>query len=189
MDIPQTFLDDLDVEFQGRLRARFSGMQQAVIIEQKVGRNILPSLKRDRYTNERRQSLAEGYMPIMTVSVSEKVRCPECNYWLEVPNRETKQIRCFSCKLKGRTSLIIAGYFPLNSFLINHLKEIDPVRNMDKDMTQELDRQNERKAELMQRQLSNDAESYASDNLNQLMGIPTFGYTSKKLAGTDVKGF
>jgi len=190
MDIPDTFTKDLEIDFQGRLRARWSPKQQAVIIEQRVGKNILPSLPRKSYDNERRQSLAEGYIPIMTVSASSRMRCPECSTWVEVPDRETRQVSCLYCKLRGRSTKFTAGFYPLNSFLLNHLKEIDPLRNATDEMAKKMIEQNELRTELMQKQLAHDAESYASDNLNRLMQIPTFSYAGLKAKeGTTVKGF
>ncbi len=190
MDIPETFAHDLEIEFQGRLRARFSPKSQAVIIEQRVGKNVLPSLPRKFYDNEKRQALAEGYMPIMTVSLSETMKCPECTYVLKVPNRETAQIVCLSCKLKQRSTKITAGFYPLNSSLLHHLKEIDPLRNMDRNMAMEMVERNERMTEIHQKSLRNDAEDYASDNIERLMGIPSAKYSGMKvMEGTEVKGF
>jgi hypothetical protein len=49
---------------------------------------------------------------------------------------------------------------------------------------------NERKSEVMQQELYNNADAYASDNLNRLMGIPQFGYNGTKAKeGTELKGF
>jgi hypothetical protein len=189
VDIPTEFTTSLSVEFQDRLRARWSGKQQAIIIEQRVGKNILPSLPRISYSDERRQSLAEGYMPIMTVAVSETMRCPSCNLKVNVPNRETKQIRCLYCQVKGRKTLITAGYYPLNSFLIEHLKSIDPLRNMDKDMVKEMNERNEKMLQKQQEQLQDNAIAYSNDNFNRLVGIQQTGYTGKIKAGTEVKGF
>jgi hypothetical protein len=191
VEIPHTFTTELSVEFQDRLRARYSPKQNAIVIEQRVGKNIIGSIPRRMIQdNERRQSLAEGYKPFMTIAISEKVRCPECDYWIEVPNRETRQVKCLYCKLKGRNTSLIAGYYPLNHHLINHLKSIDPLRNMDDKIANKLTEQNEKIAEQQQKQLSNDAEAYTSDNLNRLMQIPTFGYSGTKAKeGTEVKGF
>lgn len=119
-------------------------------------------------------------MPIMTVAVSETMRCPDCGYKLVVPFNETMQLSCLACKLKGRNTKVIAGYYPLNHILLNHLKSIDPLRNMDEDMIGKMNEYNEKKMEQQQKQLSDDAESYASDNINRLMGIPTFGYAGVK---------
>ena len=141
------------------------------------------------YDDERRQSLAEGYLPIMTVSVSEKMRCPEDGYWLDVPNRETKQITCLACKLKGRTTKVTAGFYPLNSSLLNHLKAIDPLRNMDRDLAKEMLEANEKLTEIQQKELYNQADAYASDNLNRLMGIPVSSLSASKIfEGTNVRG-
>ena len=192
MEIPEIFLEDLKVEFQDRLRAKFSRKQNATLIQQRMARNVIGSLNRKflKHDDERRQHLAEGYKTIMTVAASETIRCPECCMKLEVPKLETRQIKCLYCKLKGRKTQVTSGYYPLNSSLINHLKAIDPMRNMDNNLVQATMDQNERIAKQQQKQLYDNAHDYASDNLNRLMGIPVVGYAGTKLKeGTQVKGF
>ena len=142
------------------------------------------------YSDERRQSLAEGYMPILTVSASEQIRCPECAMFVEVPNRETQQVRCWYCASRGRTTRITAGFYPLNSSLINHLKSIDPLRNMESDDVAKMQEYNEKLIAQRQAEISANAEAYTSDNINRLMGILQTGYSGTKVKeGTDIKGF
>lgn len=189
MEIPETFLTELSVEFQDRLRARYSAKQNSVVIEQKVGRNIVGSVPRKLLSNETRQSLAEGYKPIMQVAVSEVIRCEDCSSKIPVPFNETREVKCEYCKLKGRVSRYHVGFYPLNVTLINHLKSIDPLRNMDKNFAAEMQAQNERIAEQQQKSLYDEAESYANDNIYKLMGIPTKGMNGKIMTGTELKGF
>lgn len=181
MEINESFKDDLRIEFQGRLRVRWSGKQQSYLIQQRVGRNLIGNISRKTFKDsEKVQDLAEGYRTIMVVSPAEKTRCPECSTWLDVPNRTTAQIKCEFCKFKGRNVSFIAGYYPLNSSLIQHLKSIDPLRDGDKDMQKKLDQHNEKLTSSMQKKISQDAEDYTSDNLNRLMGILSVGYSGMK---------
>lgn len=192
MYIPESFQEDLEREFQGRLRARWSGKKQCVVIEQRVARNVVGSLPRELFkkNDETRQSLAEGYKQVMDVAVSEQMKCPECTTTLSVPNRTTAQITCMGCRVKGRTKKYIVGYYPLDTNLINHLKSIDPLRNLEKDTAAELNAYNEKIAEAQQKQLSEEAEAYTSDNLNRLMQIPSFSYSGNKIKqGTELRGF
>lgn len=182
MEINEIFQEELKREFQERLRIRWNGKKQAYTVEQRVGKNIIGQLPRElfKHNDFYRQGLAEGYKPIMDVAVSETMRCPSCNTKLTVPNRETKQFRCTYCQSKGRRSLLLAGYYPLNSFLINHLKTIDPLRNMEVNQVQRLQDYNEKLMEREQAKLSDEAEAYTSDNLNRLMGILQTGYSGMK---------
>lgn len=189
MEIPETFLTDLKVEFQERLRARYSAKQNCVVIEQRVGKNVIGSVPRSMLSNETRQSLAEGYKPIMQVAVGETIRCKDCSNKISVPFCSTEEVKCLYCKLKGRVSKYHVGFYPLNIKLINHLKEIDPLRNMDKDLAKEMQEQNERITAQQQKALYNDAESYANDHIYKLMGIPTKSMAGKVMQGTELKGF
>jgi hypothetical protein len=189
VEIPETFEQTLAIEFQDRLRIRWSGKQQSFLIQQRVGPNLIGSVPRRLLDSEKRQDLAQGYRTIMNVSPSEIVKCPECSIKLNVPYKETRQIKCLYCQLKQRSTFIAAGYFPLDSSLINHLKSIDPIRQMDSDDVQRMQTHNDRISESQQKQLYDDAESYSSDNINQLMGILQTGYGGMKVKdGTEVKG-
>lgn len=181
MEIPETFEQDLDREFQNRLRIKWNRKKNSFTIEQKVGQNIIGSLPREMFKDSfYKQSLAEGYKPIIDVAVSETLKCPNCAEILNVPNRETKQFKCLNCQSKGKRTIFVAGYFPLNSFLINYLKTIDPIRNLEVDQAKRILEHNEKLAAMEQKKLSDDAEAYTSDNLNKLMGILQTGYSEVK---------
>jgi len=190
LEIPQNFIALLDIEFQSRLRVKWSGKQQAYLIQQKIGPNLVGSVPRGKLDAEKVNDLAQGYLTIMTVSPSEKMKCQECSSSLSVPNRETRQIRCLYCKVRGRSTQVIAGYYPLDSNLIAHLKTIDPMRNMETDQVSRMNDHNENLQKAQLKELANEAESYADDNLAKLMGIPEFKYAGNKIKeGTELTGF
>jgi len=188
MEINETFLDDLEITFQGRLRARWSAKQRAIIIEQRTARSLIGSVPRRAYDNETRQSLAEGYKLLMTVAPRETIRCARCNYTLEVPKLETREITCLQCKLSGLRGKVFAGYYPLNSSLIHYLKSIDPLRDNNESNASKMVEYNENITKQQQRQLFNASEAYADDNFNRIVGIQQVGRT-KVMAGTELKGF
>jgi hypothetical protein len=189
MDISETFKDELRIEFQDRLRIKWSGKSQAFLIQQRVGKNLIGSVPRAKLGLEKSMDLAEGYRTILSVAPSEHMKCPDCFTSISVPKLETKELKCLYCKLRGRSTKIVAGYYPLNSSLINHLKEIDPIRNLDRDLIAEMNDRNEKIQEAQVKQLSKDAEDYSSDNINKLMGILQTGYSGMKVKeGSEVKG-
>ena len=105
--------------------------------------------------------------------------CPIDGTTLKVPVMETAEVKCDFCRMKGREGRFRAAYFPLSESLIDYLKKIDPERGATKELAEAADRYNQAMLASRERDLSNTIEASTKENFNQLVGIPSVGYTGK----------
>lgn len=123
----------------------------------------------------------------MSISQGDRMCCPECKWReLRVPVREFADIRCDFCASLGKQGRVVAGYFPLDDSLIDHLKKIDPDGNHSRNITKEIDQRNQAREMSNERDMSNIVESAGNDHYDQLVGIPHFGYSQAKLWPSDL---
>lgn len=122
----------------------------------------------------------DGYHYVMSIRAGDRMPCPECNYKLHVPVRDTVQQFCGYCTLKGRKTEVIAGFWPLDDTLITHLKKINPKRGGQKELAEEADRRNRLLVQSMEEDAFRDGYAAFDDNYNRLVGIPQVGYTGKE---------
>jgi hypothetical protein len=179
---PDSFVTRLHEVFDGRLRIRFSDKEQNFHIEQKVGRAVVAPCK----IEEGRDDLIrarDGYHPVMTITPGDRMRCPSCHYDLPVPVRETVDMRCPFCAFHGRTTRIVAGYWPLDDSLIAHLQMIDPLRDGQTELAEAADRHNRMLLQSQEDAAVAPGYAYADENYNRLVGIPQVGYTGKEFQG------
>lgn len=182
MEAPQEFVDRLHRIFDGRLRIRWSKSLHEFHIEQKVGRAALPPIRIDEGNDDLIRA-RDGYMFVMSVRTGDRMPCPECHLTLRVPVRDTWEITCGYCQLKGRRRSVVAGFWPLDDTLLDYLRKIDPLRGKQSEQAEEADRHNQ----FLLASQENDAMApgYAAfdDNYNRLVGIPQVGYTGKVFTG------
>lgn len=180
MDAPQSFVDALERTFDGRLRIRWSAAERQFHIEQKVGRAVVPPVRIDEGRDDLIRA-RDGYHPVMTVTPGDRMRCPSCNYDLKVPVRDTHDIRCGYCQMMGRTTRVVAGYWPLDDSLIEHLRKIDPHRDAQKELAEEADQHNRLLLKAQEDAALAPAMAAFNDDYRRLVGIPMVGYTGKEL--------
>lgn len=165
--------------FDGRLRIRWSQAEQQFLIEQKVGRAMVAPIRiednRDDLIRAR-----DGYHPVMTITAGDRMRCPSCHSELKVPVRETHDIKCGYCALLGRTTRIIAGFWPLDDALLDHLRHIDPLNDYQDELAEAADRHNRMLLKSQEDQVSNDGYAALEEQYNRLVGIPQVGRTMKE---------
>lgn len=182
MDAPSSFVEQLERVFNGRLRIRWSAKNQEFHIEQKVGRGFaLAPVAID----EGRDDLIcarDGYFHVMAIKAGDRMPCPSCNYKLTVPVMDTADMKCPYCALMGRTTRVVAGYWPLNERLIEHLRKIDPLRGAQQELAEEADRYNRALIKSAENTYSDVVTSKASDDYNRLVGIPQVGFTGREHA-------
>lgn len=179
MEAPSGFVARLRERFNNRLRIRWSNKEQEWHIEQQVGRAVLPNCPVGEW-NDSLIRARDGYHFIMAVTTGDRKRCPKCNYTLHVPVRDTWDIRCEYCALRGRQSRMVAGFWPLDDALLEHLQKIDPLRGGSDELRDQADNRNK----LLLAAEENDAMApgyaYADEHYNRLVGIPQVGYTGKE---------
>lgn len=176
MNAPQAFQERLEREFRGRLRIRFSRKEQEWQIEQKVGRATLPDTYISLYNDDAIRA-ADGYLHVMSVRQGDRMPCPTCRYELKVPVFATVDVACPYCESRGRTTRIVAGYYPLEGdALIQHLRRLDPERGASVELARDADRRNDARLASMERDAL-EASYGVSQDFNRLFGIQQTGYT------------
>lgn len=176
MNIPTAFEDRLRKAFDGRLRIRWSNRAHEWRLEQRVGRAITAPVR----IEEDRDDLIcarDGYDYVLSVRSGDRMPCPQCEWTeLKVPIREFRDIRCPYCASRGKQGRTVAGYFPLDDTLIQHLQMIDPLRGASKELAAAADRRNDALMASAERQLSNTVMAHGADHYNEVVGIPQFSY-------------
>ncbi len=185
---PQEFVDQLTATFDGRLRIRWSNTAHEFHIEQRVARGLVnfpPTGNDDELIR-----LRDGYFYVMSIRNGDRMPCPKCATTLKVPLRQIRELSCPNCKGRGVEHRVSAGYFPLDSTLIDYLKMIDPMRGASKEMRAKIDAHNDKFTAAQRQKVLDEAVAAGHDDFNRIAGIPEFGYGgSKILPGTDLKGF
>jgi len=183
MKAPDSFVELLRRAFDGRYRIRWSDRDQEFHLEHKVATAVIPPVRiesdRDDLIRAR-----DGYDYVMSVRQGDRMPCPECGLTLKVPVRDTWQITCGYCKLKGRTTHVVAGFWPLDDTLIDHLRKIDPYRGAQKELTAVADQRNRLLLQAQENDAMAPGYAAADDLYRRLVGIPLTGYTGKELPGT-----
>lgn len=120
----------LEREFQGRLRARRSAETGDVQIEERVGRGIFdPPTARTHRESDRWIRARDGYTLVMAIKPGDRMACSACGLTVKVPVLRMAEAPCPYCRnAKKRDSTAFVGFYPLGWTLIDHLKNIDPLR-------------------------------------------------------------
>lgn len=173
---PDSFKESLDKQFNGKLRIRWSDKEQEWQIEEKISRASLPDQLVDDWDDHAIRA-RDGYGYVCGVRPGDRMPCPKCGTELKVPVNHFAEVKCDYCRLKGRNSSIIAGFFELGDMLLEHLRRLDPIRGWrDKFIYGTFD-------EHRQAQIDKEIENMSpiwSDAYKRLVGIPMVGYTSKE---------
>lgn len=185
---PQSFIDRLESDFQGRLRIRWSIAKGEFHIEEKVGRAALAPFRisdiDDRYIRAR-----DGYHFIMAVKAGTSVPCRICGLKCSVPECRTAEIKCSYCEsVKTRRGREFGGYWPLNDTLLEHLRKCDPKNDGHIAAVKSQDLQEVRREMDRKRSMFNTIESATLDDKYQLFDTPFTGYTGKVLPNSTING-
>lgn len=169
---PRSFTESLKTQFGGRLRIRWSPKQQQWQIEEKIARST-GDMPQDSYNDEATR-LRDGYALVCTVTPGDRMPCPKCRTTLYVPVFHFGMVKCDYCAVQGRNTNIIAGHFPLNDSLLEHLRRLDPIRAYRDDFIYpEYNEWIEKKID----QKVEDLTPIWSDHYRRLVGIPMVGYS------------
>ncbi len=175
---PEQFVRDLERNFHGRMRIRWSNQKHEWVIEEKVARGLLP----DEYTaadNDNAIRLRDGYGLVCSVKTGDRMPCPRCKLELKVPVHEFAEVRCPFCAHQGRSESIVAGYFDLNDRLIQHLRRISAEYTWRDEILDEVKTSEIKQQESQERDLDNIGEAVASEGYNRMNEVLQVGYTSK----------
>lgn len=184
--IPSAFEERLRDAFDGRLRIRWSVKARELRIEQKVGNAITIPIRIDADRDDL-ICARDGYDYLLSIRSGDRMPCPECEWTeLKVPVRDFVDIRCAYCASKGKQGRTVAGYWPLDDSLIDHLKKIDPLRGASQRLAKEADLANARRLASLEADFSNTIYAHGADHYAELVGIPQFGYSHAKHWPTDL---
>lgn len=173
---PESFVEKLEREFRGRLRIRWSQERHEWQIEQRIRRGLFPGVKptkrgwdesSDRYIRHR-----DGVVHVLSVRTGTTMDCPRCRTEMKVPFMETHFVHCPLCKLRGFTNAWAVVHFPLGDSLIDYLKKIDPENPISERLAADLDRQNEKLAEVMEQDALNAGTAAFEQDYRRIVGIP-----------------
>jgi hypothetical protein len=181
---PQDFVDRLRDTFDGRLRVRWSAAAQEFQIEQKVGRASVAPCRIDEGRDDLIRA-RDGFHPVMSIRAGDRMPCPKCEYELKVPIRDTVDLRCPYCEMRGAQTRLVVGFWPLDDSLIEHLRKIDPLRDDQGEQAARADHHNRLLLQSQENSMSDAVTSAASDDYRRLVGIPMVGYTGKELLAAD----
>ena len=180
--VPAEFSKRLAQEFNERIRIRWSSAQSEFHIEQRVRRGAhdgpLRNSQDDAGIRQR-----DGYLYLFSVRPGTKMPCPRCRHELSVPVAKIQEISCASCKLHGREHRVIAGYFPLNDTLIDHLKMLDPERGASQRLNAQVLANNMANQAKLGQAVVDKTTDKMSDDFSRIAGIPHVGYTGKEFRG------
>jgi hypothetical protein len=182
LEAPTTFTERLHEAFDGRLRIRWSVHEQQFLIEQKVGRAVVAPIRIDEDRDDLIRA-RDGYHPVMVITPGDRMRCPKCHYEMRVPVRDTHDLKCQFCALSGRPTRVVAGYWPLDDSLIEHLRKIDPLRDGQDELAAEADAHNRRLIQAAENAASREGYAALDERYNRMVGIPQVGYTGKEFRG------
>lgn len=174
MEAPSEFVSRLTKEFGGRLRIRWSNKRGAWMLEQKVGRSVLPKtfIPED---NDELIRARDGYWFFMEIRPGTRMPCPKCGLELQVPIMDTAQVTCDYCRLRGKEGRYAACYFPLGDALIQHIRRLDPTGTHYDEVIPQLDAHNQALLEAQERQTINNTIAATAERFNRIVGIPTAG--------------
>lgn len=173
--VPEWFEEQLEREFRGELRLRWSEQRKEWHIEQRVGRAALSPPKRWDPHSDRLVRARDGYHFFGAIQPRTTRTCPSCKWPIQVPELTFKEAQCGYCGYKGLSGRMVLAYFPLGWQLIDWLKKHDPTRDHMKRTLKEIDLHNER----VELEKEGRAEEERQDVLTDILldQIPTFGYT------------
>lgn len=120
---PDWFLERLEREHDGQMRIRWSRARGEWLIEEKIGRAALPPRREDPLDDDFIRA-RDGYGYLMSVRPGTRMACPLCGLDMSVAVRRSAECVCEHCRRKGRRSRWVAGFWPLDESLLEHLRKL-----------------------------------------------------------------
>lgn len=176
---PSGFTAQLQREFGGRLRIRWSDKRGEWHIEQRVGRAVVPPRFVSDYDDDSIRA-RDGYAFVMAIRPGDRMPCPGCGFTVKVPVMHSGEVRCDYCRSRERDGRYAAAYFPLGTALIQHLRRIDPLLGWNKNLAAEADARNVAVLRDKEKAVEDAIYGGTSENWKRIAGIPQVGYTGRE---------
>jgi hypothetical protein len=179
---PTDFRRALAREFHDDLRLRWSQVRRTWLLEAKAGRGLfdIPVAAEEWRRADEQIQLRDGYRPFMEIREYPKMPCPGCGAGLKLKPFESIQATCPRCKA---TSTVAC--YPLGDTLLDRLRQLNPKGTYRQNLAREVDRHNAARTRSAEREVSTTVEAGTRDLYNDMVGIPSFGYTGRTGAWTD----
>ena len=170
----ESFNHQLGVEFDHKLRLRWSLRRGTWQIERKTARASAPKRPVDSLDDEGIRYV-EGYHLVMEVAPGDRAKCPKCSRGTHIPVMRMKEAVCEHC---GR--VFRAVYWPLSDSLLERLRYTDPDRDGIDRVFAEVDRAGEERERLSVRQRHHQTEAIWKDAKRQAFDSAGVGYTGNE---------
>lgn len=175
MRVPEWFAHQLDVEFRGRFRVRWSNARHCFVIDEVTGRGTaMAPMRFYRKVQRLRPDLREEYLfrmahgttPYVEVYPGTRASCPACLSDVSLKTHTWEFAHCRACGKDFK-----AVHYELGWMLLEQLRYNDFERGGDERQVEEMDRANEAKEKGEVRENRNVLEAVVKDNWNQIAGI------------------
>jgi len=186
MFAPSSFTRQLQREFDGRYRLRWSKKRQEWHLEQKVGVGAADLPFRLDEEDDSLVRAKDGYFFVMAIRPGDRGPCPgvdystnpptPCGATLKVPIKETAEVKCERCELAGRDPYFPLAYFPLDDTLIQHIRHIDFALGHNEHIARMQDNVNEMLMATNKKDALNEIDDVSYDVRKLIAGIEQVGY-------------
>src|SRR5581483_10894945 len=115
-------------------RIRWSLRDRKWLVEQQLAAECIPPLRIDPAADDLIR-FRDGYWLVMSFQPGDRMACPEvvsryprqtCDTTLSVPHRVSREVVCPTCRAARRDGRVIAGYWPFDEILLDHLRRTNP---------------------------------------------------------------
>lgn len=171
---PESFLEALRLQFDGRFRLRWSEGTSQWHLEQKVGRGRPPH-KKVSPLDDRAIRWKDGFEFLLAVTPGDRTRCPSCQMVTKVPVLKMQYAKCEWCEKEFR-----ACYWPLGEALLQHLRYLDPDRGGAERVLRDVEDAEYLQEFRRKRRVREEAKDAVWDDWRTLFNIPSVGYTGKE---------
>ncbi len=175
MHIPEWFRDQLDREFGGRLRIRWSVLRRAFHIEERVARPRALPFRIDE-ADDRTLRVRDGYDLFCEVARGDRLPCPECGQEVKVAPLAFAEASCGRCRARNKEGRWTFGFFPLNDTLLQYLRSCDSTLTDQHGRVRAMDEENARREAIKEGDLTDERQAILKDGLIHEQ-IPKVGYT------------
>lgn len=182
MQVSEEFSKQLEREFKGRFRVRWSNRRDAYQVEFKVqpGQVLEPPLDKDGQQNTFDDDYIrarDGYDFLVEVKRGDRMACPVCGFDVKLRPLQMREAKCEYCALHGRDGRVSAVFYPLNHILIEHLRFIDPATGGGKRVLAMVRRNAALKEQRENLAALNEVDEVSKEFFPSFYGIKSWGYT------------
>jgi hypothetical protein len=182
MEVSAEFSKQLEREFDGRFRVRWSNRRDAYQVEFKVqmGQVLEPPMtingSYDTYNDDYIRA-RDGYDFLVEVRRGDRMPCPNCGFTVALIPMQMREAQCEYCTLRGKDGRVSAVFYPLNHVLIEHLRFIDPITGGAKRVLERVKKNMALRQERADAMAFNEIDEVNKEFFPKFYDIKSYGYT------------